>query len=262
MFRNTSGLAGDGEAQYPSSEASLRWLRGTRQLDVMNTGLRARVKSLTQLLYTDREKAVAIHDYVKSLPFACVPDYASLMASDILKLGHGDCSSKGMLFVAMLRVAKIPARLHFVSLPTHFLRGIVPVEDATLMHAMAEVRIEGNWWVVDSYVTDEVLQVSARELLRHEDRKLGYGIHLDGAMYWDGQSHASAQCSPADPDSLPTVDWGLADDPQSFYADESHSQLRHNFVTRLKWRMAAPKVNKRVAAIRAGSNELLADSVR
>jgi hypothetical protein len=131
------------------------------------------------------------------------------------------------------------------------------------VHAMAEVNIEGKWRVTDSYVPDEMMQVVGREWLKHEGRTLGYGIHLNGAMYWDGLSHASAQCDPNDPESLPTVDWGAADDPESFYADDSHSELRRTFMTRLKWRVAAPKVNKRVEAIRAGfGTDPLTDSLR
>jgi hypothetical protein len=75
-------------------------------------------------------------------------------------------------------------------------------------------------------------------------------VHVQGAQRWDGRRDASAQCAVQDPQSLPTVDWGFAHDPQTFYSDPSHSELRRNFMTRMKWRLAAPVVNKRVAAMR------------
>jgi Transglutaminase-like superfamily len=249
MFRNSAGF-GAGELSLGASEADLRWLRGTHQLDVMSPKLRTKVLSLTQLKVTDQEKAVCIYDFVKAMPFACVADYSILNASDVLKMGHGDCFTKGMLFVAMLRAAQIPARLRFASLPIHFLRGIIEPEEASIVHAMAEVRINEQWWVVDSYVPDVILQQMARTKLVAQGLQLGYGIHVNGDIHWDGASHASSQCSAADPDSLPVVDWGFADDPESFYAQASHSELRRNFATRMKWRLATPMVNKRVAAIR------------
>jgi Transglutaminase-like superfamily len=249
MFRTSSAFA-TGELQH-DGEASLRWVRGTQHLDVMSTKLRTRVFSLTQLLPTDQAKAVAVHDFVKGIPFGCVANYSSLTASDVIKLGHGDCFTKGMLFVAMLRSIRIPARLRFMSLPVQFLRGVIESEEATIMHAAAEVYLNKQWWMTDTYVPDALMQEAARRKLLTEDKKLGYGIHVAGKVYWDGASHALAQCSSADVSSLPVVDWGVADDPVSFYAEESHSELRRNFASRLKWRLAAPLVNKRVAALRS-----------
>lgn len=249
MFINSAGFAA-GELLHSTGEAGLRWLRATQQLDILAPKLRTKVISLTQLKTTPQEKAVAIYDFVKSMPFACVADYAALKASDVLKAGQGDCFTKGMLFVAMFRVASIPARLRFVSLPVGFLRGVAELEDASIMHAMAEVFVADHWWVVDSYVPDLILQKKARSKLIAEGLQMGYGVHVYGDEHWDGASHASSQCSADDMGSLPIVDWGFADDPGSFYAQDSHSELRRNFAMRLKWRLAASLVNKRVAALR------------
>ena len=245
------------QAQVLTSEANVaeersrsRWMRATEQLDIKSTKLRTRMMAITQLLPTSQEKAIAIHDYVKSLPFGCVADYSQLKATDVLKLGYGDCFTKGLLMVALLRAASIPARLRFVSLPVHFLRGIIEPEESTIMHAMAEVYLDNRWLVTDSYVPDLPFQQAAQARLANEKSSLGYGIHLRGDLYWGGKRDASAQCHETDPSSLPTVDWGVADDTMSFYADPSHSELRRNFATRLKWRLAAPLVNKRVKALR------------
>jgi Transglutaminase-like superfamily len=234
-----------------TGEARLRWLRGTRQLDVMSPKLSTKTIALTQLLHTDREKAVALHNFVQKLPFGCVADYSEFTADGVLKHGSGDCFTKGMLFVAMLRCAGIPARLRFASLPVHFLRGIIEPEEASIMHAMAEMLIDNRWIVTDTYVPDPLLFAAASNKLSAENRPLGYGIHITGAHMWQGLKDASAQCVAGDPSSLPIVDWGVSHDPETFYADPSHSKLRRSFASRMKWRLAAPMVNKRVAALRA-----------
>ncbi len=250
MFRNSAAYS-QGEARPDTGEARLRWLRATRQLDVMAPKLRAKTLVLTRLLDTEREKAVALHNFVRTLPFACIADYSGLTAEGVLNLGQGDCFSKGMLFVAMLRCAGVPARLRFVSLPVHFLRGIIEPEESTIMHAMAEVLIENRWIVTDSYVPDQTLFAAASKKLSAENRALGYGIHIAGTQSWQGLKDASAQCVAIDLSSLPIVDWGVAHDPETFYADPSHTKLRRSFASRMKWRLAAPMVNKRVAALRA-----------
>jgi transglutaminase-like putative cysteine protease len=251
MFKNTQDFTESHDGDTLTGEARFRWLRGTRQLDVMTPLLNSRAVAVTQVATDDREKAVFLHDYIKALPFACVPNFAALTASEVLKLGQGDCFTKGMLFVAMLRALLIPARLRFVMLPTDFLHGIIEPEDLTIVHAMAEIYLQGRWRVTDSYVPDAWLQAGARSKLRAEGRKIGYGVHLQGHDTWNGLRDASAQCTTADPSTLPVVDMGVADDPESFYADHNHGGLRRNFATRLKWRLAAPIVNKRVAAVRA-----------
>ncbi len=250
MFVNSNGFA-QGEVQLDATKARSRWLCGTRQLDLTSPKLRTKTLALTQLLRTDREKTVALHDFVQNLPFACVADYSALTAESVLKIGQGDCFTKGMLFVAMLRCAAVPARLRFVSLPVHFLRGIIEPEESTIMHAMAEVLIDNRWIVTDSYVPDLLLFAAASKKLKAENKVLGYGIHIAGTQFWDGAKDASAQCVACDQNSLPTVDWGVAHDPETFYADPSHSELRRKFATRMKWRLASPLVNKRVAELRA-----------
>jgi Transglutaminase-like superfamily len=250
MFRNSTGYT-EGEAPPVMGEARLRWLRGTRQLDVMAPKLRTQTLSLTQLLHSDREKAVALHNFVQNLPFGCVADYSELTADGVLKQGSGDCFTKGLLFVAMLRCAGIPARLRFVSLPVHFLRGIIEPEEASIMHAMTEMLIDNRWLVTDTYVPDPVLFSAASKKLGAENRVLGYGIHVAGTQVWHALKDASAQCVVSDPSSLPVVDWGVSHDPETFYADPSHTKLRRSFASRVKWRLASPMVNKRVAALRA-----------
>jgi hypothetical protein len=250
MFRNSTGYA-QGEGQPVTGEAKLRWLRGTRQLDVMAPQLRNKTVSLTQSLNTEREKVVALHNFVQSLPFGCVADYSEFTADSVLKHGSGDCFTKGLLFVAMLRCAGIPARLRFASLPVHFLRGIVEPEEASIMHAMTEMLIERHWIVTDTYVPDPLLFAAASKKLSAENRALGYGIHIAGTQIFHAIKDASAQCVVGDPSSLPIVDWGVSHDPETFYADPSHTKLRRNFASRMKWRLATSVVNKRVAALRA-----------
>jgi hypothetical protein len=250
MFRSSFGFVSH-NTQIDTGESGLRWLRGTHELDTMHPHITSTVDRLSYGRRTLKDKALAIHDVVKRMPFACEPDYAALTASKVLKLARGDCFTKGMLFVTLLRAAGIPARLRFVSLPVHFLRGIVEMPDPSIMHAMAEVYLDETWWVTDTYVPDVQLVHAATAKLAQEGQAMGYGIHVQGVVHWDGASHASAQCSTDDASSLPVVDWGISDDPESFYADESHSELRRNFVTRLKWRLAAPIVNNKVEALRA-----------
>jgi Transglutaminase-like superfamily len=250
MFRNSIGLA------HPAGVAALgpleraSWLCETLQLDITSPKVRILASKLTQLLHTDRAKALAIHDHVKSLPFGCNPDFLHAKASDVIRLGYGDCHTKGLLLVALLRAVNVPARLRFVSLPTRFLAGLIDTGAHTMTHAIAEVYLNTRWVQTDTYVVDPELNREARELVLAQGHTTGYGVHVLGDQDWCGQAHARAQCTPADPDSLPVVDWGVAHDLAHFYANEDHAALRRSFMERLKWLLGAKIVNLKIEQIR------------
>ena len=226
------------------------WLGATRLLDLEDSKLRLRVLRITQLAQTDTQKAVLIHDYVKSLPFGCVVGFDHISASRVLRNGKGDCHTKGTLFVAMLRSAGIPARLRFVTLPGDFLHGIIDLGQSTITHAVGEVYLQSRWLQTDTYVTDSLLESQAVQRLALEGRVLGCGIHARGNRFWNAQQDAHGQYVASDPASLPSHDWGVAHDPEYFYSHQSHPQLGMGWLTRGKWMLAARVVNRRVIGLR------------
>lgn len=229
------------------------WLSSTRLLDLNDPKLRILAISLTQLAETDTQKVVAIHGFIKAMPFGCASGFDHLSAGDVLRSGQGDCHSKGTLFVALMRCAGLPARLRFVTMPSNFLRGIISLPKVDVVHAIGEVYLDGRWVRTDTYVADETLESQAVKLLVNEGRKVGYGIHLHGDRQWDAFNDAYGQSAASDPDSLPLQDWGVAHDPAQFYAEATHASLKIGWMTRVKWMLAAGLVNRRTQWVRMQS---------
>jgi Transglutaminase-like superfamily len=225
-------------------------LGSTRLLDLDNSKLRLRAKSLTQLAQTDVQKAVLVHDYVKSMPFGCLAGFDHVPASAVLKRGQGDCHTKGTLFVALLRSAGVPARLRFVGLPAAFLWGILDMGDSVITHAVGEVYLRGSWVQTDTYVTDSTLEAHASMWLAQQQRVVGYGIHLQASRFWDGLRDAHGQYHRDYLDSLPLSDWGVAHDPEYFYANQAHPEPHMSWLTRAKWMVAAGLINRRTRQLR------------
>jgi hypothetical protein len=226
------------------------WLCSTRLLDLDDPKLRIQAMRITQLATTPTRKAVALHDFVKSLPFGCVAGFDHVPAAAVLKAGRGDCHTKGTLLVAMLRSVGVPARLRFVTLSSAFLKGIIDVPQSTITHAVAEVYLDGRWVQTDTYVTDSLLEAQAAQLLSQTGCLVGYGIHVRGMHFWDGRHAAHAQYNVSDPASLPLHDWGVAHDPEHFYSSKDHAELALGWLTRAKWMLAAALVNRRVEQVR------------
>lgn len=229
-----------------------QWKGPTRLLDLNDPKLRIQAMSLTQLSDTDTQKVVAIHEFIKALPFGCVAGFDHVPAAGVLRSGYGDCHTKGTLFVALLRCAGLPARLRFVTLSSDFLFGIITPPQNSVTHAIGEVYLGGRWIQTDTYVADVELENCAEKLLIEQGRKAGYGIHLHGARQWDAFNHAHAQSAASDEASLPIVDWGVAHDPEQFYATAQHPSLQRGWLTRVKWILAAGLVNRRTQQLRLG----------
>ena len=225
-------------------------LGSTRLLDLADSRMRLKAQSLTQLAQTDSQKAVRVHDFIKSLPFGCVAGFTHATAASVLKLGRGDCHTKGTLFVALLRSVGVPARLRFVSLPSTFLSGILELGTSVITHAVGEVYLQGRWVQTDTYVTDSTLEAHAAMQLASQKRDLGYGIHVRASRFWDGQQNAHAQYYAADDASMPLVDWGVAHDPELFYSSHAHPELHMSWLTRAKWVVAAGVINRRTRQLR------------
>ena len=233
-----------------SAEDADQWLGCTKLLDLDDPKLRIQAMRITQLASSATQKAVFIHDFVKSLPFGCVAAFEHVPAAAVLRAGRGDCHTKGTLFVALLRAAGVPARLRFVTLSSKFLAGIIDIPQGSITHAVGEVYLAGRWVQTDTYVTDEQFEVRAMRQLGECGLKAGLGIHVNADRYWNGCKASHAQYSDEDPSSLPLRDLGVAHDPKYFYSDRSNEERQLSWTTRLKWMLVSTVVNHRVEKIR------------
>jgi transglutaminase-like putative cysteine protease len=100
-----------------------------------------------------REAAVRLFGFVRDgfrysafAPFQTLRDYEG---ASLLKRGHGFCTQKSALLVALCRASGIPARFHFADLVNHNLPGRlgeVLGSNVMIFHTYAEIRLEGHWF--------------------------------------------------------------------------------------------------------------------
>ncbi|KXZ45105.1 hypothetical protein GPECTOR_58g554 [Gonium pectorale] len=157
-----------------------------------HVGLSSLVEGLTRGCATEAERAVAIHDFVRELPFGFTPFFDSASPQQTLAYG-GHCNPKGTLMVEMLRRAGLEAHLHAVNINNAILRGCLASPPPVLTHTYTEVKVDGRWLSVDSYIVDTELFARAKQRLLAEGRRLGYGVHVSGTCTWDAASDAFCQ---------------------------------------------------------------------
>ena len=191
------------------------WLGSTPLLDLSDDRLRLKAKSLTQLAKSERDKALAIYAYVKAMPYAAPGVTRCHTARHVMDARTGDCHGKSTLFVALLRLAEIPARLRFVQLRGELMRGFMTGVDK-VPHVIVEAWLDGRWVKTDTHVFDIRYLICARDRLHADGWDMGWGIHRNAQSIWDGRTDAFSSLTLDEDSGMPLADLGVFSDPREF----------------------------------------------
>jgi hypothetical protein len=181
-------------------------------------------KQITDEFSTEREKALALHDYVRdNIKFGFNRYFDLSTLDNTLDLGVGHCNPKSELMRALFREADIEAYNHFVVLPKEVVKGAVPPNrywmiPAELSHCYTEVKVEGVWCSIDSYILDSTLFEAVRGKISKEGLTIGYGTHIHSTIHWDGKSDAFSQF---DKDIM-IEDHGRVENLETYYRSDSY----------------------------------------
>jgi hypothetical protein len=226
-----------------------RWLGPTELLDLGDAKLRLRARALTQLAKSDREKALAIYGFVKRVPFAKTFKLRLRGPRQVIDAGRGDALDKVGLFVALLRIAGIPARIRFLQLPGEMLRGLISHMNSAA-RPVAEVWVGGRWVATDTYIFDAAYMAAARQRLTEEDWECGYGIHRDGASIWNGTHDAFLTGAAVARDRLVEGPQGVCDDPLAFVASAAWRNTHPALASAVHWNIMVPSMGKVIRELR------------
>lgn len=233
----------------------LRWLRPTPLLDLEDPRLRVRARSLTQLCKSEREKALAVYAFVKRLPFAKPLKLQQRTARQVLDAGRGDSPDKATLLVALLRLAGIPARIHWWEYDGQIMRGLVR-SLAAGSRPTVEAWLGGQWVGTDTFIFDAAYMAAARQRLRELGWMCGFGIHRDGQAIWDGANGAWVCGRPPQEDPLVLDDQGCWNDPLEFVQSEAYRRKHRQFTRSLQWNMMAPLMERAIRELRTEDGPL------
>jgi hypothetical protein len=185
------------------------------------------VEQVTARATTEREKAIALHNYVRDhVQFGFNKYFDAGKPDYILVCGVGHCNPKSRLLVSLFQAAGLESVQHFVVIPKDILKGAIPASrywmiPAELSHSYVEVEVEGTWYAIDSHIVDEPLLQAARARLAAEGRTVGYGVRADSTNVWDGQSNAFSQFA----QHMMIEDHGRVDDLEAYFESGKYRNL-------------------------------------
>jgi len=225
------------------------WTESTQLIDLHDTKLRLRAKSLTQLSRTDREKALAIYSAVKRITFAKPVKLRLRTAHEVLRAKRADAEDKATLFVALLRAAGLPARLRYIELHGDILRGLTTAI-ASAGRPVVQVWLDDRWHSTDTYIFDTHYIAAARARLRALKWDWGYGLHRDGQALWDGMgdSYLTGDEHMAADISMGVLGW--FHDPYDFLVSPVCRERFPRVSRAMRWNVLAPGMDRAVTQLR------------
>ncbi len=202
-----------------------------------------------------RGKIERLFYYVRDdIKFGFPPRGDLTAASETIRLGIGQCNTKGTLFLALCKAAGIPARLHFSLITRDIQRGLFEgfayrLLPPLLSHAWLEVEVDGSWRRIDGYINDAPFFDAAREALRRCGWNTGFSVACAGG-------EASIDFAPEDErfvqmDAV-VDDHGVWDEPAAYYRSPAYRNRPGAFRKRM-YRLLIGGINDKIISMRTRS---------
>ncbi|MDT8976219.1 transglutaminase family protein [Paenibacillus sp. chi10] len=198
------------------------------------------------------DKIRDIYDYVRNQIKFGYNRGDDIPASEVLADGYGQCNTKSILLMALLRGVGIPCRIHGFYIDKKMQKGaltgiVYTFAPRNIVHAWTEVHYQGKWLALEGVIIDDTYlhQVKDR-LCSYNDGHIGYGIAVKDVkninLCWRGDSTYIQNFSI-------TEDLGYYDNPDEFFAAYNNTKSR---LKKAMLNLLRKRVNRRTDALRGG----------
>lgn len=231
----------------------ISYLQATSLVDYNHPSIRKLVEERQWDQLSDYDKIREIYDYVRNeIPFGYNRS-DDIPASEVLRDGCGQCNTKSILLMALLRKVGIPCRIHGFYIDKRMQKGALTglvyfFAPQKIVHAWTEVYYENKWLALEGVIIDDPYLSRVKDRLCSSDGGfIGYGVAVKNReqinLCWRGESTYIQSFSI-------TEDLGYYDHPDEFFStyNNTKSPLKKMLLNLLRKR-----VNRQVDAIRNGT---------
>ena len=135
------------------------YLEETALLDYNSFAIKELIKSKNWQLMDEKGKILAIYNYVRyDISFGYnVGD--NISATRVLRDGYGQCNTKGILFMALLRAIGVSCRMHGFYVDNSMQKGMLKsfyyaLSPKDILHSWVEVFYKDNWFNLEGFILD------------------------------------------------------------------------------------------------------------
>jgi hypothetical protein len=136
-------------------------LEKTKLLDFDNREISLLIENKKWKYLNEKEKIGQVYEFVRDeIKFGYNIDDA-IPASMVLKDGYGQCNTKGILFMALLRALNIPCRIHGFTVDKIIQKGTVAglvyiLSPKEIVHSWVEIYYQEKWFNLEGFILDKV----------------------------------------------------------------------------------------------------------
>ncbi len=175
----------------------------------------------------------------------------SLPASQILSKGYGNCITKSILLMALLRAVGIPCRFHAMTISKVIFRGLLPHLSYKMAikcpyHAWVEVQYNNKWLAMEGHIVDKAYLVKLQaKFPDYMGSFYGYGIAVLNFKNPDNrwnENHTYVQNQAIE------EDLGIFPTPDAFFAQHPESEA---YTRSFRYRvLMRNRLNRSIRAVR------------
>lgn len=227
-------------------------LRETRLLDYSARPIQALIDQRGWRGLPTHDRIGAAYTFVRDEIAFAYNARDDLPASRVLAQGYGQCNTKAVLLMAMLRGLGISCRLHAATVWKSLKRGVIPpliyaLGPDEILHTWVEVPSDDGWAGLEGVILDAAYLDGLRRALRSDGPICAYGVGTESLaapqIDWTGTGTTIQS-------TAVNRDLGIWDTPDALFA--KHAQKMGPLRGALYAHLVRHRINARVAAIRAG----------
>ncbi|MWV44662.1 transglutaminase [Paenibacillus sp. HJL G12] len=143
-----------------------------------------------------KEQILGIYNYVRDEILFGYNRADNIPASVVLQNGYGQCNTKGVLFMALLRAVGVPCRVHGFAIDKKLQKGAMKgwyyqLSPREIVHSWVEVLYEGKWLNIEGFILDIPYLTKLQQKFRQCTGSFcGYGVATENFqnpdIYWNG----------------------------------------------------------------------------
>ncbi|MFW5913990.1 MAG: transglutaminase domain-containing protein, partial [Bacillota bacterium] len=132
-------------------------LKATRMADYHHPDLQSLIEREGWRTLSTYDKIRAIHAYVRDAIRFGYNAKDTLKASDVLKQGYGQCNTKAVLLLALLRAVGVPAWVRALNVDSSFQKELIPGVFHTFvpkhfLHTQVLIEYEGKPKTLEGFI--------------------------------------------------------------------------------------------------------------
>ncbi|MFZ5645892.1 MAG: transglutaminase-like domain-containing protein [Bacillota bacterium] len=227
------------------------YLRETHLLDYNHPKIQQLVNDRKWSEKDEFEKIKQIYSFVRNEIVFGYNSKDEFKASEILEQGYGQCNTKSILLMALLRVVGIPTRIHGFLIDKTMQKGALVgltylLAPSKITHAWVEVYYNGNWIALEGVIPDDNFYNAVKnKLQKRKDGYYGYAIAVrdkcaDNLCFVGKDTYSQSLAI--------TDDCGIYDSPELFF--EKYNNTPTPFKQFLFEKILSKRLNRRLEKIR------------